>query len=422
VWGRHIKETAMKNNFSELFIRNINKQGRYTDKATKGLNLQVKANLKKYWAFRYLFESKRFDLGLGSYPEISLKEARKRAIEARNKLNQGINPKPIKTIQNLEKGESRSLPTFQAYALTCHAQKSLEWSNTKHATQWINTLRDYAFPVIGDMLIDKIDTDHILEILEPIWTSKTETASRLRARIEWVLASASTRKLRSGLNPAIWRGHLETILPKPTKVTPVKHHEALPYKDIPAFIAELKEFDSVTALALEFLILNASRTAEVRFGLRSEIHGDVWIIPAGRMKMKKEHRVPLCERSQEILSMAKSIDPESPFLFSKNGRSLNNVAMANLTKRMRKGITVHGFRSSFRDWVSEETDHSPEVAEKALAHIVANQVEAAYRRGDLLERRKILAKDWEFYCQSGSLKHDLRDTRNNLRKLIIAAN
>ena len=391
----------MKNTLTDLFIKNVSKAGRYTDSETKGLNLQVKPSLQKYWAFRFLFENGRYDLSLGAYPEISLKEARKRAIEARNKLNQGINPKPEKKpLIEPAKAVAR-LPTFKEYALACHELKSLEWINKKHSNQWINTLRDYAFKEIGDLPINEVDTEHILKILEPIWTTKTETASRLRARIEWVLASATTRKLRSGLNPALWRGHLETILQKPSKVTPVKHHKALPYKELPTFIKELKECDSVTALALEFLILNANRTGEVRFGLRQEVVDDLWIIPAERMKIKKEHRVPLGKRSLEILAVARAIDPESIYLFSNSQKPLNNVAMANLVKKLKRSVTVHGFRSAFRDWVAEETDHSHEVAEKALAHTVANQVEAAYRRGDLLERRKRLSADWESYCQTG---------------------
>jgi integrase len=391
----------MKNTLTDLFIKNVSKAGRYTDSETKGLNLQVKPSLHKYWAFRFLFENRRYDLSLGAYPEISLKEARKRAIEARNKLNQGINPKPEKKPLIEPAKVVATLPTFKEYALACHELKSLEWINKKHSSQWINTLRDYAFKEIGDLPINEVDTEHILKILEPIWTTKTETASRLRARIEWVLASATTRKLRSGLNPALWRGHLETILQKPSKVTPVKHHKALPYKELPTFIKELKECDSVTALALEFLILNANRTGEVRFGLRQEVVDDLWIIPAERMKIKKEHRVPLGKRSLELLAVARVIDPESIYLFSNSQKPLNNVAMANLVKKLKRSVTVHGFRSAFRDWVAEETDHSHEVAEKALAHTVENQVEAAYRRGDLLERRKRLSADWESYCQTG---------------------
>jgi len=391
----------MKNALTDLFVKNLKNAGRYTDAETKGLNLQVKSTLQKYWTFRYIYAGRRYDLGLGVYPEISLKEARKRAVEARNQLNQGSNPKPEKSVKSDEIKITASAPTFKEYALTCHESKKIEWGNKKHSNQWINTLRDYAFGFIGNTPIDEIDTEHILQILEPIWTTKTETASRLRARLEWVLASATTRKLRSGLNPALWRGHLETILQKPSKVSPVKHHKALPYKEIPSFIQTLKQSDGIAALALEFLILNASRTGEVIFGLREEISNGVWIIPAERMKANKEHRVPLGKRSIEILQIAKSKDPNSIYLFSNNGKSLNNVAMANMAKKLKKDITVHGFRSSFRDWVAEETNHSSEVAEKALAHSVANQVEAAYRRGDLLERRKALALDWESYCETG---------------------
>lgn len=388
----------MKTALTDLFIRNITAPGRYTDGELKGLNLQVKAANKKYWTLRYIFEGKRYDKSLGAYPGTSLKEARKKAIEARSMLNKGMNPKPHeRRVAEPYKAESVT-PSFREYAIACHAQKKLEWANKKHADQWLNTLRDYAFDLIGDLPIDQIETEHILQILEPIWTKKTETASRLRARIEWVLASATTRKLRTGLNPALWRGHLETILQKPSKVTPVKHHKALPYKDLPSFIKKLQGSDSISALALEFLILNASRTSEVRFGLKSEIVADLWIIPASRMKMKKEHRVPLGKRSKELLEIASTLDPESPYLFSRNGKPLSNVAMSHLLKRLEMNITVHGFRSTFRDWVAEETDHSHEVAEKALAHAIANQVEAAYRRGDLLERRKRLALDWESYC------------------------
>ena len=250
---------------------------------------------------RYLFNGKRYDLSIGSYPEISLKEARKKAIAARNQLNQGINPKPPKEKPLVQAKQESSIPTFSEYAVACYELKRLEWVNQKHSNQWINTLRDYAFPIIGDLPINEVDTDHILKILEPIWTKKTETASRLRARIEWVLASATTRKMRLGFNPALWRGHLETILQKPSKVTPVQYHKALPYKEIPEFIKALKEYDSVTALALEFLILNANRTGEVIFGIRDEICDGVWIIPAERMKAKREHRVPLCNRSMELL-------------------------------------------------------------------------------------------------------------------------
>jgi len=359
--------------------------------------------MQRRWVlvFRYLFGGQRLDLSLGAYPSISLKEARKRAIASRNNLLQGCKPKAYWRAETASKELNQ--PLFKDYAKDCIEAKKAEWQNSKHIDQWFNTIDTYANPIIGKKFIDEIDTQDILDILIPIWYKKTETASRLRGRLEWILASATTRKLRNGLNPATWKGHLETILPKPTRIAPVKHHPALPYKEIPTFLKTLREKDGVAALALEFLILNANRSGEVLNGLRSEISEDgLWVIPAKRMKAKREHRIPLGKRSLEILAIAKYLDPESKYLFSRDGRPLSNMAMAMLARKIESDITIHGFRSSFRDWVSEETAHSPEVAEKALAHAVANQVEAAYRRGDLLEHRKRLMKDWEDYCLTGS--------------------
>jgi integrase len=392
----------MKTVFTDLFLKSINKVGRYTDGDTKGLNIQVKQNLQKYWVLRYSYQEKRFDYSLGSYPEISLKEARKRATAARNQLNQGINPaseKKVKKEQLSKKEDAKQ--KFKEYALACIETKRPEWSNEKHAEQWGNTLRDYAFKYIGDLPLDAINTEHILKILNPIWHTKTNTASRLRGRIEWILASATTRGLRAGLNPAQWRGHLDTILPKPSKVAPVTHHKALSYKELPALIAEIKAMDCISSLALEFLILNANRTGEVLCGLRDEVVGDIWTIPAKRMKAKREHRVPLCTRSLEILALARKKDEDSIYLFSRKGKHLSNMALTELLRGMEKDFTVHGFRSTFRDWVAEETQHSPEVAEKALAHSIQNKVESAYRRGDLMEPRRRLMSDWESYCETG---------------------
>ena len=391
----------MKTVFTDAYIKSIKQSGRYTDAATTGLNLNIKNKGGGYWVFRYLFGGRRLDLSLRAYPAISLKEARKRAIASRNDLLQGTKPKAYWRAETASKELNQ--PLFKDYAKECIEAKKAEWQNPKHIDQWFNTIEQYANPIIGKKHLDEVDTQDILNILTPIWYAKTETASRLRGRIEWILASATTRKLRSGLNPATWKGHLETILPKPTRITPVKHHPALPYKEMPAFLNTLREKDGVAALALEFLILNANRSGEVLNGLRSEITEDgLWIIPAYRMKAKREHRIPLGKRSSEILAIAKSLDSDSKYLFSRGGEPLSNMAMAMLLRKINPEITVHGFRSSFRDWVSEETTHSPEVAEKALAHAVANQVEAAYRRGDLLEHRKRLMRDWEDYCTTGT--------------------
>ena len=395
----------MSNAFTDPYIRNLKIKGRYTDLATQGLNIQVKANGAKYWTFRYLYQGKRHDLGLGTYPAITLKDARARATAARNEINQGSRPtakwKPTAPVNQPAEPENR--PTFSTFAKSCIESKKAEWRNAKHGAQWLATIKDYADPVIGEKHLDQIDTEDILKILNPIWHTKTVTASRLRGRIEWVLAAATTRKLRTGLNPATWRGHLETILPKPNKIKEEEHHKALPYQDIPEFIGKLKEMDGVAALALEFVILNANRTGEVIGGLRSEVNTNgLWVIPKDRMKAHREHRVPLGKRSLELLQIAKSLDPNSDYLFSNNGRALSSMAMSMLLRRMCYNITVHGFRSCFRDWVAEETIHSPEVAEKALAHAIANKVESAYRRGDLIEHRKRLMGDWEDYCQTGS--------------------
>lgn len=376
-------------------VQNLKSAGRYTDALVKGLQLWVKPNNRKYWIFRFSHNKRSHDLSLGAFPALSIAQARIEAQKVRAQLEVGINPAQARKAEKLPKKEK---VLFKEFALECLEKKKPEWSNQKHAAQWLYTLKEFAFPVIGNKALDEIDTDDILRILEPIWSTKTETASRLRGRLEWILAAATTRKLRSGVNPALWRGHLQTILSAPSKLMEVKHHKAMDFRDLPCFMGVLRQQDCVAALALEFLILNASRTGEIIGGLRSEINDGVWTIPAKRMKAKKEHRVPLCDRSIEILGIAKTMDEDSHFLFSRNGKPLSNMAMSMMLRRLKQDITVHGFRSAFRDWVSEFTNHSPEVAEMALAHTIRNHVEAAYRRGDLLERRRTLMKDWESYC------------------------
>jgi integrase len=267
-------------------------------------------------------------------------------------------------------------------------------------------METYAFPTVGKLSLDEIQTKHIKEILLPIWNAKPETASRVRGRLENILSAAICDQLKSGMNPALWKGHLEHLLPPTPKSD--KHHEALPYKKITDFMNSVKEVEGIAAIALQFTILNASRTGEVIKAMRNEVIGDVWTIPAKRMKTKKEHQVPLCNRSLELLTIAKTLDPDSLYLFSRNGKPLSSMAMLMLTRRQAAGKTVHGFRSTFRDWVSEETDHSPEVAEKALAHTISNKSEKAYRRGDLLERRRRLMSDWESYCLTGTWGNILR--------------
>lgn len=382
---------------TDIVVKNLKNPGRFTDNQTKNLHLWVKENGRKYWIWRYTLDGKRYGMSLGAYPEISLREARERATDARSTLNKGINPigerKARKVIS-----QSQPSPSFGPFALNYIETMRPKWANQKHANQWVSTVETYAIPVIGDVPLADVDTHHILEVLEPIWLAKPETASRLRGRLERILSAAITRRLRPPLNPALWKGHLETLMPPPPRRK--SHHAALSYDELPEFISTLQDLDCMSALALEFTILNASRTSEVLLGRRIEVNGTVWTIPAERMKAKKQHQVPLCQRSLDLLEISQDLDPGSEFLFSRNGRHLSNMAMLSLMKRLNPGLTVHGFRSTFRDWVSEETDHSPEVAEMALAHTIGNKVEAAYRRGNLLERRRRLMQDWEDFCQS----------------------
>lgn len=378
-------------------IKNLKKPGRYTDALAMGLHLWVKDGNKKYWIYRYTIGGKQKNIGLGPYPDVGLADARIKAIEAKKKVSSGIDPKPQKeTKADLEMHEL----TFSEFAKQFIETKSSEWTNSKHQLQWEYTIEEYANPVIGKLKLDQITTEDILRILSPIWSKKTETATRLRGRIELILAAAATRKLRSGLNPAQWKGHLETVLAKPNKIKKVKHHAALPFDEIPGFMRQLREMGTMAALALEFCILNASRTGEVIGGKRNEISESVWTIPGERMKAKKEHRIPLCERSIQILKISHLLDPDSEYLFSRKNKPLSNMAMTMVIRKLKKNVTVHGFRSTFRDWVSEKTDHSSEVAEMSLAHTITNKVEAAYRRGDLIEKRRVLLADWECYCNS----------------------
>ena len=389
-------------------VKHIKAPGRYTDALVKGLHIWVKPNGNKYWIFRFTARGKQQNMSLGSFPQVSIVNARLLAQEARVKLMSGTNPIGERSmLKNQEYASHKSQITFESFAKEVIELKRIEWSNQKHALQWEFTLKEYAYPVIGQKGLEEIGMEDVLKILTPIWQTKTETASRLRGRLEWIFAAAITKQLRLGSNPALWRGLLQTILPAPKKFQKTIHHKAMPYAAIPEFISNLREMNGVAALALEFLILNANRTSEVIDANRSEVVESIWTIPAERMKARKEHKVPLCRRSCEILAIAKCMDVSSEYLFSIRGKKLSNMAMSMILRRMQVDCTVHGFRSSFRDWVSEETTHSAETAEMALAHTIKNKVEAAYRRGALLERRRSLLNDWEFFCNSKQPKNVL---------------
>lgn len=379
-------------------IAHLSKPGRYTD-SVGGLHLWIKSPSKKYWIMRFTHQGKRHDHSLGAYPNLSLKEARSKAVKLADKLSQNVTPFEVKRQQEIAiKAQEREIPLFKDYAVQCIDAKRPTWRNLKHGDQWLNSLKDFAYPIIGNKKVNEITTEDILRILEPIWHTKTMTASRVRGRLEWILGSATTRGLREGMNPAIRRGHLNTVLDEPNKVSRTKHHPAMPFNELPQFIHELKQMKSLSALALEFTILTATRTSEVLGAKRSEINGDVCIIPAKRMKCEKEHRISLVPRALEILAIARQKNPDSDYLFSIKRSRVSNMLMLKHLKDMGLQITVHGFRSTFRDWVSEITEYSSELAEMALAHVIKNKVEAAYRRGDLFERRRNLMQDWCNFC------------------------
>jgi len=391
----------MQNITNQDSINSLTAQGRYPDVLVKNLHLWIKKNGNKYWIYRFKINQIRKDMSLGPYPKLSLDKARELAILAKNKTELGIDPLEEKQTKKKQFMTESIHPTFEVFALDYIAKRKSEWSNEKHANQWLSSLQRFVFPVIGKMKLKDIETKHILKILSPIWETTTHTAFRLRGRLERILARATVLGLRTGMNPALWKGHLQELLNSPTKISPVKHHKALPYENLPSFINELREVDGISALALEFTILNVNRTSEVLLARRLEINGDTWIIPAHRMKARVEHRVPLCQRSLEIIEIATYLDPNSEYIFSRKGKHLSEMSMLMVMRRLRPGLTVHGFRSSFRDWVSEETLHSPEVAEMSLAHAIRDKVESAYRRGDLFKRRRILMIDWENFCTGG---------------------
>ena len=363
-----------------------------------GLHLWVKSQKAKYWIYRTAKGGKRTDLSLGKFPEVGVAEARKKASALALEV-QSLGHAPTRVKTTPEAVLPKAEVVFQDFAQALVQDMSPQWRNPKHASQWANTLRDYAYPIIGQKPIGQINTEDILQILKPIWQTKTETATRLRGRVEKVLAAATIKGHRTGVNPAQWRGHLDCLLPQPKKLQKVKHHPALPFHELPHFIELLQSRTSISALALEFCILTTSRTSEVLLAKWSEIGDAVWKIPADRMKAGKEHIVPLSNRVAQILNLAKVHNPESDYIFSNGQKPLSNMALLTLLKRMGFGhITTHGFRSTFRDWVSEVTDFSPEVAEMCLAHTIGNKVEAAYRRGNLLDKRKRLLEVWASYA------------------------
>jgi len=392
----------LSNALTPLAVKNA-KPGRHADGG--GLHLLVKESGARSWVYRFMLSGKSRDIGLGTAgPDgISLADARDARDALRLKVKAGIDPleeRQRDAAEALASAQAAQVAgiTFKAVAETYIGANEGSWRNDKHRQQWKNTLATYVYPVIGELPVAEVGTAHVLQILEPIWKAKAETASRVRGRMETILDAAKARGYRDGENPARWRGHIAQILPVRSRLTR-GHHKAMPYEAIPAFVGALHKREAVAALALEFTILTAARTGEVIGAKWDEVDLEkaIWTIPASRMKAGKEHRVPLSARAVEILKSTQGLRKEWLFPATKGG-SMSGMAMSMLLRRMKVDVTVHGFRSGFRDWSAECTGYAHEVAEMALAHTIENKVERAYRRGDLFDKRRRLMDDWATYC------------------------
>lgn len=370
-----------------------------------GLRLQIGPNGSKAWIFRYMIASNSREMGLGPYPTVELAEAREQALQLRKLILQGVDPISARAAAAAQsKVDAAMTLTFEKCAEKYIEAHKAGWKNAKHTAQWTSTLETYAYPIIRNVPVSNIDVGLILAILEKdnLWHTKTETASRLRGRIETILDWATTREFRQGPNPARWKGHLDKTLPKRAKVQKVVHYPALPYTEAATFMKELRGQSGIAAQALELIILTATRTGEAIAAQWTEfdLGKRLWTIPEGRMKAGREHKVPLCNSAVTLLQkVAKMKSNDFVFPGTKKNSHLSNMACLELLKRMaRSDITVHGFRSTFRDWAAEQTNFAREVAEQALAHTLGDKVEASYRRGDLLEKRRKLMTQWGEYC------------------------
>ena len=389
----------IKNKLTSRAIQSKKIPGYYSDGGN--LYLRVSKELNKTWAFYYKKNGKRTELGFGSLNDISLEQARDKASELRKQLKNGVDPIEEKQrIANEIKAKKAKYITFEQCAINYIEAHKTGWKNKKHIQQWHNTLSQYAYPVFGDLEVKLVDTNLITKCLNPIWLTKNETAGRLRGRIEVILDWATVHGYREGLNPSRWKGHLDKLLAKPSKIQTVKHHKALPFTEIALLLADLHQQEGVSARCLEFTILTAARTGEAIGATWSEIDIDnkIWTIPSIRMKAKREHRIPLSPAAICILNKM-LVFKLNDYIFPGTKNGLSNMSMSSVLKRMNiSDITVHGFRSTFRDWAAETTSYPGEVVEMALAHTIKNKTEEAYRRGDLLEKRSQLMEDWANFC------------------------
>ena len=388
----------LHNQLTVLKVGSLKEAGYFAD--GQNLYLQVALGGAKSWIFKYRYANKRHEMGLGSALTISLKGARKMAAQHRETLAKGENPLVIKRQKQsaLRLSMATQITFDQAVDAYIKSRES-DWKNAKHKSQWQNTLKQYASPIMGSLDIKSVDLSLILKLLEPIWQTKNETASRIRGRLEKVLDWATVRGYRSGLNPARWKGHLDVVLPAPSKIQVTSHLRSLPYSEVASFMSSLKKQSGFGALALEMVVLTAARSGEVRGATWDEIDlkNRIWIVPAHRMKTGKEHRVPLSEQAIELLKRLPRFEGEN-LLFPSRKRNtpLSDMVMTATIRRMgfASQTTTHGFRSCFRVWAAEQTDFPREICEQALAHNTAGEVEQAYQRSDHLEKRRSLMQQW----------------------------
>ena len=388
-----------------LKVERIKQPGMHADGG--GLYLRVTPEGARNWVLRYMLDRRPRWMGLGPLALYGLAEARARALNARRQRHEGIDPIEARRAERArQRLDAAKVITFQQCAESYIAAHRAGWRNDKHAGQWTTTLATYVYPTIGALPVQAVDTGLVLKVLEPVWTAKPETASRVRGRLESILDLAKVRGYRDGENPARWRGHLDKLLPARSRVRQVEHHAALPYTELPGFLAALRQQEGIAARALEFLILTAARTGEIIGARWNEIDrlDKTWTVPAARMKAHREHRVPLSAPALAILEDMQRLRPAdegASFVFpgGKAGKPLSNMAFLMLLRRMgRADLTAHGFRATFKTWASERTSTQNEIVEASLAHTIGGKVEQAYRRGDLFEKRRRLMQQWSVFC------------------------
>lgn len=382
---------------SALQVSRLTESGHHAVGGVTGLYLYITPTGARSWVLRTLIAGKRRHMGLGAFPSVTLAMAREKARAARSEVEAGVDPIAARSeVLKKLKEENLNAVTFESAANAYIEAHGDTWKNPKYRAQWSATLATYAFPVIGSLQTAHVTQAHVLAVLEPIWKTKNETAARLRGRIEAVLDWATVRGYREGENPARWKGRLDKLLPAPGKIQKTVHRKALTIDAVQQFMRDLRDKEGVAARALEFVVLTAARSGEVRGVTWSEIDLDaaVWVVPGDRMKAGREHRVPLCAQAVELLKkMPRFVGNEHVFP-SPRGKVLSDMALLAVMRRMEVDAVPHGFRSTFRDWVGERTDYPRELAEQALAHTLESKVEAAYRRGDALEKRRTMMQEW----------------------------